>query len=350
MKKNLLILILLVTHWAARSQVDTTDRFDYIPPPLFESNAMVEATIAFDMQELINDVGDDRKYHDALFVYLDETRDTVKLAVKIRTRGNFRLDPDHCDFPPLRIDFSEANVENTLFDQQEKLKLITHCNTRKKYYEEYLLKEYLVYRLYNMITEESYRVRLLHITYFDISGRKEPIVKFGFFLETSGKMAARNGCEELDLEQVKQKNIRDDVMVKLSFFQFMIGNTDWSVPGLHNIELIRSSPYLPPVAVPYDFDWCGLVNTNYATPAPNLEIQSVRERLYRGICRNKSEYDEAIRFYKEKEQDFYSLCNNFNHLEKGESKQVIKYLEQFYFILDHPRLIESEIYSKCRTD
>jgi len=349
-KIHILTFAILGFHLAVIAQADTSTQLKYIPPPLFESNELVEIIIAFDMPTVLRDIDDDRSYHDAFFSYLDVNGDTVHLTTRIRTRGNFRRDPDHCDFPPLRIDFSDAATENTLFYKQNKLKLVTHCGNRKKYYEKYLLKEYMTYRLYNIITDESYRVRLLRITYIDISGRREPVEKYGFFLETSGKMAARNGCEEFDIKNVKQKDIQSNLMIKLSLFQFMIGNTDWSVPGLHNVELIRSSPLLPPKAVPYDFDWCGLVNTNYAVPAPNLEIQSVRERLYRGICRTSEEYLEAFQFLKEKEQEFYSFCNNFTYLEEKEIKQIVRYIEQFYFILNSPRLIESEIYSKCRTE
>ena len=349
-KFHILVLIILGNNLFALAQDDTISQSEYTPPPLFESNELLEVFIAFDMSAVIRDIEDDRKNHDALFSHLDVNGDTIHLQTLIRTRGNFRRNPDNCDFPPLRIDFSGAAVENTLFEKQEKLKLVTHCNTKKKYYEKYLLKEYMTYRLYNLISEKSYRVRLLRVTYIGLSGRLEPIEKYGFFLETAGKMAARNGCEEVDIENVKQKDIQSDAMVKLSMFQFMIGNTDWSVPGLHNVELIRSAPYLPPIAVPYDFDWCGLVNTNYAYPAPNLEIQSVRERLYRGICRTNQEYIETIEFFKEKEQEIYSFWNNFTYLEEKERKYIVKYIEQFYFILNNPRLTDSEIYSKCRTE
>jgi len=349
-KIHILALTILSFHLAAIAQVDTANQSKYIPPPLFESNELVEIIIAFDMPTVLRDIKDDRIYHDAFFSYLDENGDTVQLKTRIRTRGNYRRNPDHCNFPPLRIDFSDADIENTLFDKQARLKLVTHCSAKKKYYEKYLLKEYMTYRLYNILAEESYRVRLLRITYVDISGRREPIEKYGFFLETSGKMAARNGCVEFDIKNVKQKDLQGDLMLKLSLFQFMIGNTDWSVPGLHNIELIRPSPYLPPIGVPYDFDWCGLVNTNYALPAPNLEIQSVRDRLYRGICWTNQEYLESIQFFTEKEQEIYSFCNSFTHLEEKEIKQIVRYIEQFYFILNNPRLMESEIYSKCRTE
>jgi hypothetical protein len=350
MKNCSMIIILFVLHFSATAQDDNISQAEYMPPPLFESNELLEVIISFDMQAVTSDIEEDNQYHDALFSYLSPNDDTIHLQTHIRTRGNYRQDPDNCDFPPLRIDFSDAAVENTVFEQQSKLKLVTHCNNRKDYYEEYLLKEYLTYRLYNMFAEESFRVRLLHITYIDLSGKRESIQKYGFLLETAGKMAARNGCEEFDIKNVKQKDMQGDIMLKLSLFQYMIGNTDWSVPGLHNIELIRPSPYLPPIAVPFDFDWCGLVNTNYAFPAPNLEIQSVRERLYRGICRTEQEYQAGIKLFKEKEQEIYSFCNNFTYLEQKERKHIVKYLKQFFFILDNPKLTDSEIYMKCRNE
>ena len=156
------MLVLGITPQSS-AQGDTISGSEYVPPPLFESNDLLDVIIAFDINTVLRDIGDDRKYHDALFSYLDENGDTVELKTRIRTRGNYRRNPSHCNFPPLRIDFSDADIEHTLYENQAKLNLVTHRITRKKYYEECLLKEYLAYRLYNLITDSSYRVRLLRV-------------------------------------------------------------------------------------------------------------------------------------------------------------------------------------------
>ena len=64
----------------------------------------------------------------------------------------------------------------------------------------------------------------------------------------------------------------------MSVFQYMVGNTDWSMVRFHNVEVSRTprGVYVP---VPYDFDWTGLVSTRYARPNEGLGIRSVRQRF-----------------------------------------------------------------------
>jgi len=323
---------------------------DRYPRPLFQNNDLIKITFSFNMSETLKDVGEERDYHDATFSYLDTDGNPVHFDIKIRTRGHFRRNPANCNFPPLRLDFSDSETKGTLFEDQNKLKLVTHCQTKKKYYEQCLLKEYMVYRLYNIITEESYRVKLAEVTYTDTQGKMDSIVKYGFFLETAGQMAARNGSEEINIRNIHQEKTHRDKIMNLCVFQYMIGNTDWSVPGMHNIELIRSDHLNPPVAVPYDFDWSGIVNSIYAYPAPQLGIESVRERLFRGYCRSQSEYQEAFEFFRTKKDEIYSFCENFTYLDEKQSKRVIRYINDFYTIIDKPALVNIEFYLKCRTD
>ena len=64
-------------------------------------------------------------------------------------------------------------------------------------------------------------------------------------------------------------------------FQYSIGNTDRSIPGRHNIQMVKSkdSTISKPFVIPYDFDYAGIVNTSYAVPDKNLGIESVTERV-----------------------------------------------------------------------
>ena len=55
-------------------------------------------------------------------------------------------------------------------------------------------------------------------------------------------------------------------MDMIAIFFYMIGQWDWSVPGLHNISVIVPSNYSGKglgVALPFDFDLTGVVNPNY---------------------------------------------------------------------------------------
>jgi len=92
-------------------------------------------------------------------------------------------------------------------------------------------------------------------------------------------------------------------------FQFLMGNTDWSIPAGHNIKMIKSKKPLDqlPYVIPYDFDNAGIVNANYAAPDETLPIKSVRERLYRGFCLDDEVIECAVNQFIQAKDKIYSL-------------------------------------------
>ena len=256
----------------------------------------------------------------------------------------------NCDFPPLRLNFAKNTTQNSIFKGQDKIKLVTHCRTRGDQYEQNVLKEYLAYRLYNLFTEESYRVRLAEIRYADSGGKRDTIYKMGFLIEPAEQLASRNNKGYIEIKNVKQEHCDRDKMTMLSVFQYMIGNTDWSVPALHNIDLIQSEPSDNPVAVPFDFDWCGLVNAPYAVPSENLNIDNVRTRLFRGYCRSEEEFEAVFREFRSKEKEIYATFESVPGLNERELEKTIRYIDRFFNILSNPNLVRNEFYNKCRTE
>ena len=162
-------------------------------------------------------------------------------------------------------------------------------------------------------------------------------------------MAKRNGCDILENVAVHQENTNKAKIMMLCVFQYLVGNTDWSVQALHNIVLLSDDIQNPPVAVPYDFDWSGMVNAPYAYPAPQLGIDNVRQRRFWGFCRTEEEYLVAFEKFKEKKPEIYSLCENFPYLNERELKVLINYFDQFYKTLDNRKRIEYEFYNNCRS-
>ncbi|KPK85831.1 MAG: hypothetical protein AMS27_06480 [Bacteroides sp. SM23_62_1] len=317
---------------------------------LFQSDDLVELTLSFNMNEVLKDVGDDRIKHDAIITYTDEAGQQISLPIRIRTRGHFRRDPVNCNFPPILLDFPKSETVNTIFEGQNELKLVTHCRSKSKSFEQIVIKEYLVYKIYNLFTEESFRVRLVRILYEDTEGKKDPITQFGFLIEPEEQMADRNGYEIMEIEYVSQERTQQDKMMTLCVFQYFIGNTDWSVPVLHNIILLSKDVQQPPVAVPYDFDWSGMVNAPYAYPAPQLGIENVRQRLFRGFCRPEEEYQPAFDLFLEKKSEIYSLCENFPYLDPRELKGLTNYFNLFYKTIQNPKSVRNEFYLKCRSN
>ena len=147
----------------------------------------------------------------------------------------------------------------------------------------------------------------MKISYEDATGKKDPILRHGFLIEDQDDMAERHGGAIVEKQGISQRNIEEQHEVLMSLFAYMIGNTDWSVSGQHNVKIIQRSMGDPYVAVPYDFDWCGLISAPYAQPNPILGLESVRQRVYRGVCQDRSLFDEAIKRFNDEKADMYQL-------------------------------------------
>jgi hypothetical protein len=162
-------------------------------------------------------------------------------------------------------------------------------------------------------------------------------------------MARRNNCEILEVKKIQQERTNRQKMNVFCVFQYMIGNTDWSVWALHNVVLLKKDPTAFPIAVPYDFDWCGMVNAPYAVPAENLPIESVRTRWYRGYCRPDAELQLALDEFKQRRDDIYRTCNGVPFLSEKDLKKTIKYMDQFFKTIENPRTVNVVFHQNCRS-
>ena len=307
--------------------------------PLFTEEDVLRFTLSMDIKEVLKDRGEERSYHSAVITYQDKGGKTVTEALKVRVRGNRRRDPTVCNFPPLLLNFKKSTVENTVFGKVNKLKLVTHCNN-----EDYVLREYLVYKLYNIITDLSFRVRLCQISYVDSTGKRKPEIKYAFLIEDEDDMAARNAATIMPDELLIRMDATENrTMAKLALFQYMIGNTDWSVPYRHNILLLYLASHGKPVPVPFDFDYSGIVMTPYAKPPPELGIATVRQRLFRGYSIPGDAISELVPFFNNRKNAFYQLYTANPLLDSKYKKQTLKYLDAFYETINDPKDFERHI-------
>lgn len=270
----------------------------------------------------------------------------VTVPVKVRARGNFRRERRNCNFPPLRLNFAGKAVEGTVFEGQDKLKLVTPCHDSRDSYQQYILQEYLVYRIYQLLTPVSYRVRLVHITYEDPDGGYDSRTKTGFLIESDDQMAERNRGEMVDFQMFDPRSTDDEQSALVALFQFMIGNTDFSAPYFHNVVLIRRDTDF--LAVPYDFDWSGVVDARYAVPDPRLDIRSVKDRLYRGFCRESVDQEALVARFNAQREAIWALYEGMTELDDGQRERALKYYERFYETVNDPRRFERDVIRPCR--
>jgi len=254
------------------------------------------------------------------------------LHVNLRTRGHFRLRSTSCSFVPLRLEFEKEEAHGTLFDNQKTLKLITHCRNDREY-EQYPIREFLVYRMLNILTPGSFRARLARVSYLQTGEAKPLITRLGLFLEDDDDVARRMEGRIMEMPRLLFKDVDPQKLTLDMLFEYMIGNTDFSMFMLHNIRLVRT-PSRVIYTVPYDFDLSGLVNTAYAIPDRAFMIKSVRERVYRGPCRPLDEVEATIAKFKEHQSEILALYDSVPEIDPNYRRDAKDYLEEFFRLLD----------------
>ncbi|MEE8043227.1 MAG: hypothetical protein V3T15_10575 [Pseudomonadales bacterium] len=274
------------------------------------------------------------------------------LSVDVGLRGHSRL--EFCRFPPISLNFKRKQATGTVFDGQNKLKLVTQCASGSRY-RDHLRLEYIVYRALNLLTPQSFRVRWVEIRYIDSEGKRRDKAEPGFFIEDEARMAKRLGLERISAKRLDPRHVDEHYLGLIALFQFMIGNTDWSiVTGLrgedccHNGKLLGSSGVESDlIVVPYDFDQAGLIDVDYAIPYEKLGITDVKQRLYRGFCRTSARLDEIIDQFEAERSAILGLLDAVE-LSASSKRKAVRYLEGFFDIIGEPEDVERRIERKCR--
>ncbi len=297
---------------------------------LFENEAPLEITLQFDLSTYVR-TKPKEEYMKGKITFQPGSADSMTRDIRLRTRGIFRN--VECYYAPLELNFKNADFGFSDLDSIRKIKLVPQCKPGSES-EKNVLVEYLIYKMFGAMTDTSFRVRLLTINYIDSENRKKPYTQFGFFIEPTKMLAGRTNSVEIELRALNQKSIYPRMMDRIAIFNYMIGNYDWAVPNQHNIKvfkpLVFETVYLA-AAVPYDFDFTGLVNADYAVPEDKITgTTSIRERIFLGVCRSREVYQKDLEEFLEKKEEFYRLINEFPYLDAKQKKNMIYYLDTFY--------------------
>ncbi|MEP7106652.1 MAG: hypothetical protein ABI760_01695 [Ferruginibacter sp.] len=303
----------------------------------FTDGQLIEITLVADLKKIINEKLKKDYQHSfqpasITCRFPDSTK--VTEAVEIRPRGQYRR--EECYMPPIIINFKTSQA-GTL-KKLGHLKLVWPC-VNSEYDEQLVLKEYLVYKIYNLLTERSFRVRLVKMECHDIKERIKPRTMYAFFIEDVDDLAKRNNCVEVQSVRLNTESTDRKQTTMVTLFEYMIGNTDWAIPIYRNIKLMRSkeNSLSRPFVVPYDFDFSGLVNANYAIPPSELIITSVRQRFYLGFPRTLEELQAELRNFRSQKPAIDSLIMNLGQLSAFNKKDMIKYLDEFFKISEREK-------------
>jgi len=317
---------------------------------LFDSHETLQVTIEGPLTTLQKERSDE-DYLDGKFSYTDEVGETQSFDLKIRARGRYRRQKKTCSFPPVRLNFRKGQVEGSLLDGQDKLKLVTHCKSRDSH-QQYVLREYLAYRILQTLTEKSFSPRLLKVTYVDSEDDAEPVIKYGFVIEDSDDVGKRISLDELDIKALAYSDLDAGYTNLINVYQYLIGNTDFSLirgPDddncCHNSVPFSAGGEITPI--PYDLDFSGLVNAPYAEPHPRFKLRSVLVRKYRGQCSNNERMPETIAYIQSKRAEIYGLVDDLVDLDKRSRKQVIGYLDGFFKEVSNEKTVQKKLIKGC---
>lgn len=318
------------------------------PERLFRSREPLEIVIRADFKELFKDRDTltDRPVEGTLSL-VDERRGALTLPIQLETRGHFRLKRTTCPFPPLKVRFDKDSAKGSVFGGQGSIKLATHCRNSSRH-EQNLLVEEGVYRMYNLLTPLSHRTRLARVRYVPLPDSANAETHYGFFIEDDDEMARRNSGKLLMQTGGTFSHMDPPLLDLMSVFEYMIGNTDWSVFMIHNVRLVdlgMNREYLP---VAYDFDFSGLVDAPYAVPDQRLPIRSVRTRLFRGPCRKREEIAPTLARFAGARDSLVAELASVPGLEPKRLRAATDYLDDFFKDAANPKSFDDALGYACR--
>ena len=316
--------------------------------PLFQTQDILKMTLRTDI-EFLREERDTLTEVEGTVTFVDLNGSETTKPVQVRVRGHFRLDPSNCNFPPLRLNFPRGDMDGTVFEGQDRLKLVTPCQDNRDDYQRYIYDEYLAYRVMNVLTPYSYRVRLVEVTYEDVEGDYETRTKHGFLLEADEQMAERNRAVFIDAPQMHPMMADGDQSVLMGMFNYMIANLDWSAVFFHNAVVMRLEDGRH-FTVPYDFDHAGAINARYATVPPQLQdqVRRVRQRLYREFCRPQLTQENVARMFAGKQEEVENLYRTFPYYaEPSQAEDAIEYYQEFWNVIADEDEFEDEILDNC---
>lgn len=322
--------------------------------PLFQDHSILKAVLTAPIaQTYAQRDSDVRLYFPGQWTFMNGDGEPHRLQVSIRIRGNFRR--INCQLPPIRLNFKKSEVKGTLFKGQDKLKLVSPCQHGLESQQKLLL-EYLAYRTYEILTDQSFGSRLIRLSYVDSDDKLKSWTDLAFVIEDEGDIADRLDLDEARVAANRFEDLDQPVTALLELFQLLIANNDYSLLKgpegeycCHNaVMYTREESADKRIPIPYDFDMSGLVNAQYASPPKHVPIRLVRTRYYRGLCQPSEIMDDAVARMLSKKNEIIALYAEHPELSRMSRNRNLTYIKKFFAILEDKSAFEDVVLDRCR--
>jgi hypothetical protein len=286
----------------------------------------------------------DKAYQSSMICCKIPSKDSLAMGAKVRTRGHMRL--EICDYPPLKLKIDKDDLTKNNLSSLNEMDIVNHCE-QSETDDQLLLKEYLAYKLWELISPHYFKTQLIRLHYQNPDGNVVHQTAPAFLLENTEEMAKRLGGKEIKTSIISKSAIDRQPFLKLCLFEFMIGNTDWYIPSRHNIEFVGIPGYKLLVTVPYDFDYSGLVHASYAIPHETLKLPDVAIRYYQGWCHTEDEVRGQLQIFLDQKEKILALPYHIQGLNEKSIHQAVEYLQDFFDIIENPKKLENQIIKHC---
>ncbi len=314
-------------------------------PVFYRSETPLAVTFRTNIKQIRRDKSDNPPWRWASLTSTDSAGKQIDVPARVRVRGIWRL--KHCEFPPIRLNFAGKDTKNTVFDGLDKPKLVNYCRDNDQY-EQYMLQEAQLYRIYQLLTPISHRVRVARFTYLDSASGKKEAERYAMIVEDPDQLANRLLAKPIKQKGASPADMEAKELALAYMFLYFIGNLDFSFNGLHNTELLGTMDgrILPVV---YDFDYAGAVNASYAVPPPNYGVPNVRTRKFMASCELASEFPGAVAKMIEKKDAIYALYSDEvgKLMSPNVVKETLRYFDEFYDRVRTPQEAEKNVFRNC---
>ena len=311
---------------------------------LYKDQTPLEIKLGYSNNDL------NRNTNDSTFIitsmaYLNEGK-WAEIEVNLRARGNFRR--NECYFPPVKMKIKKKHYEGTLFDGNKSMKLVLPCKIESEKNDN-VLQEFIAYKIYEHISPFHFKTRRVNIEFTEPKGKKTKEFQLqGFLIEDDKRVAKRHEGKVME-RFIHPMAMQHLTSVQNAFFQFLLGNTDFSVAYQHNGKLLYVDKEIMPL--PYDFDMTGWVNPSYATVNTTLGINSVQGRKYRGFKREQQYFDKVRADFLAKKYELIEMVASFesDFSDPKEYQNMYDFMESFYEVLEDDKKFEKVIVAEART-
>lgn len=261
----------------------------------------------------------------------DAIRGTVidngrEFGLDITVRGKFRRRT--CALPPMKLQFDKDLLRLAGLNTHNDYKLVTHC-TSDPAGQEALLREQLAYELYQTVDPDaSYRTKLLTVNYVNTADGSTT-TSYAILIEDVDELENRldrKHCDECYNAPLSQYNNAE----RVTLFEYMIGNGDYSTRLVRNLKLMKGEDGSL-TAVPYDFDYSGLVDPTYV----NHDVTD-RDLIWEFTA--DMDLSDATAEFLTFEEELLRQVEQYDALSKSSKREITRYLKDFFRDLDNGRI------------